>query len=644
MAGASQSCRSIERFRVQIPRMSIRLRALFQIIRRPTMTETASGRGRSILRSLFSSLRARIILIVLVALVPAWAMMLYSISEQRSAIEADVIKQSLQAAELAASQEEQFIERAREVLTALQLAFHSLPTSPSTCRRILKQVNDAFPRYSDLGVVNPGGDVLCSARPHHLSLDVGNSMWFKTARQTKRFTVGDEPAGDLTGKPVLIVADPSLGPDGQVEAVYFAAIDLDWLDDFHVPQPVRSVAGSFLALADQNGLVLSMKPDPRQRGVRLRDGQLLHAIAQGGPQVVLVEDAYGGHIIYAISPVRSQSPSRTVSVVFAMPREQAFAEADRTRNRNLALLGLVTILVVGTFWLLGNSVFLRRLGALVAATQRLAEGDLKARSGLTHQSDELGHLAKTFDGMAQALERREQEHLEAEAKIRSSEHQLRRLQAHVQQVREEERLSLAREIHDHLGQALTALKIDLSWLRKRGGSIDSDIVQGKLDGMSEIIDDAMNTVHHVASELRPRILDDLGLAEAIEWQTEEFQKRTGIVCDVAVSENEPDLSQEQSTALFRIAQEALTNVARHSGATRVTVSLDVGSDGVSLLIADNGRGIRTEEIENPRSYGLMGIRERAYSLAGEVEITGETGSGTRLKVSIPLGSSDSNQD
>ncbi|MHC1745110.1 MAG: histidine kinase [Syntrophobacteraceae bacterium] len=578
------------------------------------------------------------------ALVPAWAMMLYSISEQRSAIESDVIKQSLLAAELAARQEEQFIEGAREVLTALQIAFQSSRVTPSDCHIILKQVAEAFPRYSDLGVVNPGGDVLCSAVPHHAALNVGNAPWFKTARHSKRFSVGDEPAGSLSEKPVLVISDPFLGPDGQVRAVCFAAIDLDWLDDFHVPQPVSSVAGSFLALVDQNGMVLSMKPDPRQQGARLRDGKLLHAIAQGGPKVVLVEDPYGGHTLYAISPVRSQWPSRTVNVVFAMPKEQAFAEADRTRNRNLALLALVSVLVVGTFWLLGNSVFLRRLEALVTATRRLADGDLKARSGLTHQSDELGHLAKTFDGMAQALERREREHQEAEAKIRSSEDQLRRLQAHVQQVREEDRLRLAREIHDHLGQALTALKIDLSWLRRRGGSIEPAMIQGRLDGMSVIIDDAMETVHHLASELRPRILDDLGLAEAIEWQTEEFQKRTGIPCDTAVSDEDLALSPEQSTALFRIFQEALTNIARHSGATQVTVSLDVTPESVSLLIADNGRGIRTEEIENPLSYGLLGIRERAYSLGGEVEIKGEAGSGTGLKVSIPLRSSDSKQD
>jgi signal transduction histidine kinase len=590
------------------------------------------------MNTFLASLRVRMILIVFVALIPAWAMMLYSISEQRGVIESEVMKESLRSAELAASNEEQVIEGARQMLTTLHFVFQTFPEVGSDCRVLLKQIAGTFRQYSDLGAVNQRGDVICSALPHPEDLNVGDSLWFQTALHSRQFTVGDDPAGNLTGKPVLVVTSPVIGSDNQVETVLFAAIDLNRLDDFDVPRMVKSVEGSFLALVDEKGVVLSLYPEILQERSPLQDGKLLEVVGQGDSRVIKGEDSHGSGTIYAISPVRSRSPSRTVSVVLGMPSELAFAEADRTRNRNLAMLGAVSVLVVGTLWVLGNSVFLRRLGALVAATQRLADGDLKARSGLTLQSDELGHLAKTFDGMAQALEHRDWEHREAEAKIRSSEDQLRRLQAHVQRVREEERLRLAREIHDHLGQALTALKIDLSWVRRKGGSDDLEAMQGKLDGMSKIIDDAMNTVHHVASELRPRILDDLGLAEAIEWQTEEFHRRTGIPCEVAVGDDDLDLSPEQSTALFRIFQEALTNVARHSGATQVKVSLDVDSERVTLLVSDNGRGIRSEEIESPFSYGLLGIRERAHSLSGEAEINGDAGSGTLLKVSVPLAS------
>jgi len=153
--------------------------------------------------------------------------------------------------------------------------------------------------------------------------------------------------------------------------------------------------------------------------------------------------------------------------------------------------------------------------------------------------------------------------------------------------------------------------------------------------MAKIIDDAMDTVHHVSSELRPRILDDLGLAEAIEWQGEEFQRRTGISCNVTIEDADLALQQDQATAVFRIFQEALTNVARHAGASQVNVSLEVDSGALMLLIRDDGRGIRPEEIESTASYGLLGIRERVHAMAGEVEITGNFGAGTKLKVSIP---------
>lgn len=586
-----------------------------------------------------SSLRVRMILLIFAALIPAWAMMLYSFSTQRAIIESEVMKESLRAAELAANQEEQVIEGARQVLTALHVFFRTFPDTRSGCGAFLKQLAGEFRQYSNLGVVDQRGKIICSALPHHGNPDVGNSDWFQTALHSMTSSVGDDPAGSLTGKPVLIVtAGPVTAPGDPVENLHFATIDLGCLDDFHVPAKMKSVSGSFLALVDQNGAVLSLFPELLRRQNHLQDGKFLAAIAQGSSKIIMGEDSQGSSYIYAISPVRSRSPSRAVSVVFGMPKDLAFGEANRTRNRNLAGLGALSVLVIGTFWVLGSSVFLRRLGSLVAATQRLADGDLKARSGLTLRSDELGHLAKAFDGMAQALEQREKEQQEAEARIRSSEDQLRRLQTHVQKVREEERVILAREIHDDLGQALTALKIDISWLRKRGGSVDPPAVQDRLDAMSKILDEAMNTVHHVVSELRPTILDDLGLGEAIEWQTEEFHRRTGVFCEVAVSDDEGDLSPEQSTVLFRIFQEGLTNVARHSGATLVKVSLDIESNRAILTIGDNGRGIRSEEIESPFSYGLLGMRERACSLGGELEITGDAGSGTQLKVSVPVAS------
>lgn len=592
------------------------------------------------MKSFLSNLRTRIILIVLVALLPAWAMMLFSISRQRATIEADVMKESLRTAELAAGREEQVIEEARRLLTTLHLFFQTMPEPRTQCLRFFEHLVREFPRYACLGAVNRQGDVFCGAGQDRDIPNVADSPWFQRALHSGQFALGDYLVGEFSGKSALVVTSPLTGLDGRVETVLFAAIEVDWVDKLYVPPQVRSIEGAFLALVDRHGVILSDWRDPRREMASIHDGTLMETIRQGESKVLMGKDSRGTEVLYAVSPIKSQSPSRSVSIVTGIPAKMAFAEANRARNLNLALLGGVSVLMIAVFWMGANSVILRRLDPLFAAAQGLTVGDLCARSGLAQQDDELGRFAKVFDEMGQALERREREHQEAEARIRASEERLRRLQTHVQQVREEERLRLARVIHDDLGQALTALRIDLSWVRRKTLSDNPRAWKDKLDGMTRIIDDAMNTVHHVSSELRPRILDDLGLVEAFEWQAEEFQRRTGIPCEVIVGDFDLDLPTEQSTGLFRVLQEALTNVARHSGATAVGVSLDAGPRVLTITISDNGRGIRAEEIESPLSYGLLGIRERVHAMAGHIEISGDAGAGTRLTISIPLTSAD----
>jgi signal transduction histidine kinase len=202
-------------------------------------------------------------------------------------------------------------------------------------------------------------------------------------------------------------------------------------------------------------------------------------------------------------------------------------------------------------------------------------------------------------------------------------------------VREEERTRIARKIHDDMGQALTALKIDLSWLNKRL-AIDQETVLDKMKSMQALIDETIQTVQKVSEDLRPGILDDFGLAAAIEWQAEEFQKRTGMECRTSLPPDEFDLSKEKSTNFFRIVQESLTNVIRHANATKVEINLNE-NDGILVLeIQDNGKGVAEASITNPRSFGFIGIRERAHSLGGEVDISGTPNEGTRVIVKIPI--------
>jgi signal transduction histidine kinase len=221
-----------------------------------------------------------------------------------------------------------------------------------------------------------------------------------------------------------------------------------------------------------------------------------------------------------------------------------------------------------------------------------------------------------------------------ESALRKSREELRDLSMHLQTVREEERGRIAREVHDELGQALTAVKMDAAWLSRKASKSEPFVLE-KLKSITDVIDSTIQTVKRISSELRPGLLDDLGLGAAIDWQTKEFQNRTGVECDASIYPDDITLNTDLSTALFRIFQEALTNIARHAHATKVAVNLQKKDGEVTMRVEDNGRGITKRQIDDPRSFGLIGIRERARFLGGKVELTGKRGRGTTLEVSIP---------
>jgi signal transduction histidine kinase len=223
----------------------------------------------------------------------------------------------------------------------------------------------------------------------------------------------------------------------------------------------------------------------------------------------------------------------------------------------------------------------------------------------------------------------------AEETLKASHQQLRELAARLQQAREEERTFIAREIHDELGQLLTGLKFDIKWLDKRLPK-GAEELKNKTASILELVDESVLAVRRIATEFRPGILDTLGLTAAIEWQAQEFQKRTGIQCHI--NEQMPDqlTDRHRETALFRIFQESLTNVARHSGATEVKVNLSRQNGSVVLQIRDNGRGITRNEINHSHSIGLLGMRERAHLFGGEVHFSGTPNQGTTVTASIPL--------
>lgn len=224
----------------------------------------------------------------------------------------------------------------------------------------------------------------------------------------------------------------------------------------------------------------------------------------------------------------------------------------------------------------------------------------------------------------------------AEKELEDSYNSIRRLTEHLQKIREEERTAISREIHDELGQQLTVLKIDASWIKKRLQQKDDAVIR-RTDDMLDMVDQMIRSVRRISSELRPSVLDDIGLGAAIEMSLHEFERRSGILTSFDSNLNDRYLPDAVKNGMFRIFQESLTNVARHSHAKKVVVNLSVAGDSWVLRIEDDGVGFDPEAAAAKKTLGVLGMRERAAAIGGEYTISGIPGKGTTIELSIPIG-------
>jgi signal transduction histidine kinase len=239
------------------------------------------------------------------------------------------------------------------------------------------------------------------------------------------------------------------------------------------------------------------------------------------------------------------------------------------------------------------------------------------------------------DGVFLLVARDLTDRLQTQQKLRDSYKSVRRLTAHLQNIREEERAGIAREIHDVLGQQLTVMKMDVSWLNRKIETEDPGI-KSRIGNMLQSLNEIVKTIRRISSELRPSILDDLGLVPAMEWHLKEFENRSGIRSTLHTDTITHNLNNAAKTALFRILQESLTNVAKHSQATEIVIRLEENADDVKLTIEDNGAGFEPENIKEKRTLGLLGMNERASMIGGRYEIQSSPGKGTVVRVSIPV--------
>jgi two-component system, NarL family, sensor histidine kinase UhpB len=266
------------------------------------------------------------------------------------------------------------------------------------------------------------------------------------------------------------------------------------------------------------------------------------------------------------------------------------------------------------------------VGAIVAGRLTRASGERREIEIALAALPDHGH--RTVQMVVNDVTERQRE----AADLQRSRRDLRELSASVVEAREEERRRIARELHDELGQRLTALKIDLATLAAQARLPDSD---PRVGGMQAMLDDTLASVRRIASDLRPLMLDDLGLIAAIEWLARDASRRMGIAVHTRLPLEEPAVAQRVATALYRMVQEALTNVARHAQAQSVDVALQAHDGDLVLTVADDGVGLPEQALQRAGSFGLMGLRERAHLLGGQIDIQRRPQGGTTLTVRLP---------
>ena len=362
-----------------------------------------------------------------------------------------------------------------------------------------------------------------------------------------------------------------------------------------------------------------------------REGRMLSAFhRERATQAALARRVPGGGLSHDRSLYEAMTPIRDESRVLArlhvgISLARVNAQVAQMRiaigawSAFILTAGLVAVVLI-------SNLLTRPLRHVAAGAARIAAGQLGQRVP-AGRADEIGLLAASFNEMAANV-------AERDASLRESREQLRQLSKRLLTIQEQERVRIAREVHDELGQALTAMKIDLQQIARRHAALEEPLVP-----VAHTIDHIVDLIRRIATDLRPAILDDLGVSAALEHQLRRLRESTGIKTALTVSE-EPELDMLTGATLYRIASEALANVVRHANASQVEISLGIRDGAAVLEIRDNGRGITREEISGPRSLGLIGIRERAELLGGSMAIEGRSGEGTVLTVTLPMTKGD----
>jgi PAS domain S-box-containing protein len=416
-----------------------------------------------------------------------------------------------------------------------------------------------------------------------------------------------------TDRHLLFVFGPVLAAGVIIMLAAMISGVLDWYPEIMII--IERIAGAAVILLT----VVLFWQQARQH--RIASGALDNAKARIGNIVESAMDAIitvdeNGHIVIF---------NAAAEAIFGCPRSEA--------------LGAPLAWFIPERFRAGHAAHIKHFGETVAVSRRMTAQ--RVVTGLRRNGEEfpidasISHMSGDDGRLYTVILRDVTRRVRAEEALQRSKDELRELASVGATAREQEKSRIARELHDELAQMLTALRMDLSWVSERLPAGEPQLA-AKLDTMRNLLTDTVAATRRISADLRPLLLDDLGLVPAAQWLVSNFMQRTGIHCELAVEPPDLDLRDPHATAIFRILQESLTNVARHAQASLVDIHVNCSNGELMAKVRDNGRGFESGNPRKPNSYGLVGLRERAYLLDGDVRFDTAPGRGTTIEVRIPL--------
>jgi signal transduction histidine kinase len=714
----------------------------------------------------FFGLRFRLLLLVLLACAPLVGLTLCTASKERRNDVASWCERARQLALIAQREEKETLGQAQQLLLAVSESSSVRSGDRQACKTSLGEVFASYPSYANLGMSDTNGEILASVLP---SAESAHQI-VRRVLETRAFAVGQYPAGFTNDKPTVTLGSPVFDGSGQVRAVVFASMGLDWFAGSGSELSAQVPAGASWTLMDCNGKILVRDPAPRSPSERpFLDRALVKSVLSQPDGIVETLDPQGIPSFYAFGPLQSRLVGAKAVAILSIPRRLLFARANRALIRNLSWIGIAAGLALALGWAGSSFLIVRPVKALVRASERLASGDLTARTGLRHGKDELGQLTRMFDQMAQTLELHElgrrlaeerlqtrdnmmreipllpaavcvcdqsgavelynrtaaelwgcepsdphanrrfcgsyrlfhpdgtpmphgesptaevlrtgvplrnqelvigrpdgtrvsvlasvvpvrdtdgsmigavsclqdiTERKQAEEKLQATNEKLQLMSSRLVESQETERRHIARELHDEIGQTLTVAEMNLQAVMQSGCSVP---VTRRLQESLQAVERVLEQVRDLSLNLRPSMLDDLGLDSALRWYTNRQAALAGLQAEFQTDALDDRLDPVIETACFRVAQEALTNIVRHAHAHSVTLALRKQNGYLHLFVRDDGVGFDVEALRHQAvqgaSLGLLSMEERATLVEGVLEVKSTPGKGTEIHAWFPL--------